>query len=295
MASLVYPDVAADTNIPNGKRHSDPQQAEYSAFNHLCSITGNRPDKLFGMFTSFFDESGGADHGFITVCGWVASAERWQRYEGEWKAMLQAYDVPYLHLKELAHCNGPYSKWKYQNSEVRTALFKEAARIIRETVEFGFLCVVWYEDFRKVNERFHLKKHQHSPYALAGRFCIARANEWMRRNERSLREIEYVFEDGGPDVGGLTDLTKRSGVQIPKFHPSRDTEVQAGMVQLQAADYFAYELRKAVVDHRDPCTQPELFRKSFQALFGCEADQGNYRERELLNLCEAAHVPERLA
>ena len=267
-----------------------------SAFSRFLVAMGiNRTDRLFGMFTSYFDEAGGADHGFITVCGWVASVERWQRFETEWKAMLTAFDVPYFHLKELSQCRGPYIKWFGVPSKERDALFVEAARIIRGTVEFGSLCVVWYDAFRKANERFHLKKHQHSPYAIAGRFCIARVNEWVRRQGRSVREIDYVFESGGPDVGGLTDLVKRSGLQIPRFQPGRDTEMQGGFVQLQAADYFAYELRKAVVDHRDPFTKPEVFRKSFQAFFGCEVNQGNYQEQELLELCEAAKIPERIA
>jgi hypothetical protein len=156
------------------------------------------------------------------------------------------------------------------------------------------LCVVWYDAFRKVNERFHLKKHQRSPYALAGRFCISRANQYVLRRGASLRDIVYVFEDGGPDVGGLVDLVNRSNLKIPAFESSRDTEAKFATVQLQAADYFAYELRKAVVDHRDPFTKPEMFRKSFQAFFGCEADQGNYREQELLELCEDAKIPERI-
>jgi len=246
---------------------------------------------MFGMFTCYFDESGGADHGFITVCGWIASVERWKQFEVDWQAMLAAYDVPFFHLKELAHYTGPYSKWKYSNSEERTAFFKEAAKIISATAEHGFLCAVYYEDFRKVNQRFHLKKHLRSPYALAGRFCIARANAWMKAQGRSLRDVEYVFEDGGPDMGGLAELAKKSGLHVPIFSASRESEDQAAMIQLQAADYFAYEMRKAIVDHPDKFTKPELFRKSFQALFGCEVDQGNYGERELLDLCEGAGIP----
>ena len=138
-----------------------------------------------------------------------------------------------------------------------------------------------------------LKKHQRSPYAC-GRFCIARANDYVQGQGRTLRDIVYVFEDGGPDVGGLVDLVKRSDLKLPSFESSRDTANQFATVQLQAADYLAYELRKAVVDHRDPFTKPEMFRKSFQAFFGCEADQGNYDEQGLLDLCEGAKIPTRI-
>lgn len=269
-----------------------------SAFDHLClSLNARKPDNLFGMFTCYFDEAGGSDHGFIAVSGWVASVERWQRFESDWKQMLTAHGVPYLHMKECAHFNGPYGKWEFGESRRgRDSFIKDACAIIQETAEFGVVCVVHYEDFRKVNERFRLKEHLRSPYALAGRFCIARSNEWVKKQGRSLRDIaDYVFEDGGPDMPGLVDVTKRASLQIPSFKPSRGTETQLGMVQLQAADLLVYEVRKAVVDHRDPMTKPEMFRKSFQAFFGCDVEQGNYREEQLLDLCEGAKIPARMA
>ena len=151
----------------------------------------DRPDNIFGMFyTSYFDESGGLDHGFIAVCGWLASVERWQRFEKEWKLLLSFHDVPYFHMKELAHFNGPYEKWLGKViTSPRTEFLKEAAGIIRETAEFGVVCVVNYEGFRKVNGKFQLKESVRSPYALAGRFCIARSNSWMRVHAFSVRDI----------------------------------------------------------------------------------------------------------
>ena len=264
-----------------------PVKAVHSAFDRLVRL---HRAKLVGMFETYCDESGGADHGFIAVAGWLASADRWRKFETDWKALLERYEVPYLHMKDVAHFQGPYKKWFAARDE-REKFLAQAVEIIQQTVEFGFLSVVWYDAFRKVNERFYLDKHQHSPYAIAGRFCIARANQWMRRQGYSVRDVAYIFEDGGPDVGGLTDLAKRSGVQIPTFHPSRDTELQSGMVPLQAADFLAYEIRKGVRDHRDKFTKPEEFRKSFQAFFSCDVEQGNYEESELLDLCDDAKIP----
>jgi hypothetical protein len=42
------------------------------------------------MFRCFFDEGGGEDHGFIAVCGYVASFEQWKRFETEWKKCWQS-------------------------------------------------------------------------------------------------------------------------------------------------------------------------------------------------------------
>jgi hypothetical protein len=266
-------------------------QTVHSAFDHLSF--GLKSDRVFGMFRSFFDEGGGEDHGFLAVCGYVASLERWKRFEADWKRMLALHEVPYLHMKELAHFKGPYKKWK-DNENGRIALLRDAGAIVCGYAEYGFLSAVWYGDFDKVNRQYYLAENFHSPYALAGRFCIARANLWMGQGGKSVREIDYVFDRGGPDVGGLSELMQRSNLQIPSFKASQDTETEIGMIQLQAADYFAYELRKAVVDHAgDPYTRPEEFRKSFQAIMDVPVDQGNYREAELIDLCETSGVQRR--
>jgi len=243
------------------------------------------------MFQCFFDEGGGEDHGFIAVCGYVASVEKWKRFEADWKRMLALHQVPYLHMKQLAHFKGPYQKWK-NDENGRVAFLRDAGAIVCGSADYGFLSAVWYSDFLKVNQQYYLAENFHSPYALAGRFCIARANLWMRDFGRSVKEIDYVFDRGGPDVAGLAELMQRSNLQIPSFKPSRDTEAEAGMVQLQAADYFAYELRKAIVDHSSDA-KPEEFRKSFQAIMDVSVDQGNYREFELIDLCEASGVSQR--
>ena len=218
----------------------------YSAFNHLSF--GLKSDRVFGMFRCFFDEGGGEDHGFIAVCGYVASLENWKRFEAGWKAMLAEHGVPYLHMKHLAHFKGPYAKWKHDESG-RIAFLRDAGALVCGSADYGFVCAARYADFDSVNREYYLAENFHSPYALAGRFCVARANLRMGSIGRSVKEIDYVFDRGGPDVAGLVELMQRSNLQIPSFKPSLDTENEAGMVQLQAADYFAYEVRKAMVDH----------------------------------------------
>ena len=265
----------------------------YSPFRHLCLSLNSKPDSLFAMFTSYIDEAGGKDHGFIAVCGYVASAEKWQSFEVEWKQMLASHDVPHLHMLECAHFKGPYKKWK-DRPDNRAAFIADATRLIRDTVERGYLCAVHYKDFDKVDRRYELRERLSSPYALAGRFCIGRANVWMKETDRPLSEINYVFEEGGPDASGLVRIVQEARLQIPSFRPSRDTEIQTATVQLQAADIFAYELRKALVDHgHNPFTSPDKFRRSFQALFDVDVDQGNYGEPELIGLCESAGISKR--
>jgi hypothetical protein len=74
-----------------------------SALGHLArAVSGASfsPESFFAMFTCYFDEAGGKDHGFTVVAGWAASIERWEHFEVDWKLFLIKWGVPHLHMKE---------------------------------------------------------------------------------------------------------------------------------------------------------------------------------------------------
>ena len=107
--------------------------AIYSAIDHFVRLHRAR---LVGMFETFCDEAGGADHGFIAVCGWLVSVDHWRKFESDWKALLERYGVPHLHMKDVVHFRGPYAKWNTARAE-REEFLSQAAGIIRQTVELG--------------------------------------------------------------------------------------------------------------------------------------------------------------
>lgn len=270
----------------------DARREGYSPFGHLACVLDA---KIFGMFTCYFDEAGGKDHGFIAVCGYIAPEDRWRGFETEWNLILKRFDVPYLHMLEYAHSTGPYRKWK-GDEKTRAEFMEELTGIIRNTAERGFLCRVSYADFAAVDADYRLTEAAQSPYAMAARFVIAMGNNFVRARGYDLSTIQYVFEAGHSDAPGLLKVAQRSGpnpIPIPIFKYGRDTAVERGLVQLQAADHFAYELRKASVDHPDAFTAPEAFRKSFRAIFQVPSDQGNYGEAELRQFCVDANIQPR--
>jgi hypothetical protein len=264
----------------------------YSAFAHLAWILGGG---RYGMFTCYCDEAGGADHGFVVVCGYIGTVDSWRGFEREWNITLAQFGVPYLHMLEFAHSTGPFQKWK-GDAKTRADFMSELTGIIRNTAERGFLCKVSYADFAAVDRDYLLRKTVHSPYAMAARFVIAMANNVVRARGHEPSAVQYVFEAGHSDAAGLLKVAQRSGpnpMPLPVFKYSRDTPAEKGLVQLQAADHFAYELRKAIVDHPDAFTRAEEFRKSFQAIFPVRVDQGNYGESELRQFCVDARIPPR--
>lgn len=251
---------------------------EYSAFEHLTHAIGaHSPETLFAMLTAYFDESHEDQFGMTFVCGWLASVEQWQRFEYDWKLFLAKNDVPYFHMEEFAHSIGPFAKWKNKSEEgTRRKFMRTAADIIIDTIQRGFVCVISDQMFEECDDFYELRTRFGSPYALAGRTCANLVVEWASTATTFPRsDIEYVFEDGGPDKGGLLYAMQEVPpcLSAPIFKPGRDQKPtnkwpngKAGMVQLQAADYLAYELSKFARDLQAIKANPSRFRASLGIL-----------------------------
>src|SRR6185369_10427269 len=86
----------------------------------------------------------------------------------------------------------------------------------------------------------------------------------------------------------------------PAFKPSRDVapsrkwpQGKSGWVQLQAADYIAYEARKFVVDHELIKKGLRGARKSLGALTKVPLGISSWGEQRLMRVCEMANFGKR--
>jgi hypothetical protein len=254
---------------------------------------------VLNSYYLYCDAAGGQDHGFIVVAGWLSTFEKWNVLVSEWnRDLLACFDVPYFHMKEFAQSTGPFASWK--GDETKRARFMErAAGIIGNNVERGLSCIVPFEDFRKVNELYHLDEAVGVPYSLAGRTCVARTSIVIGRD----KEAHYVFEDGDEGKGQLLRVMDRDGYSSPIFRPSRDRigkdgQKIRGVVPLQTADFAAYEMRKVYKDDPGELWPLERYRKSLRALAALrseEEDWGKYTEKDLIELCTNGKVPLRPA
>ena len=200
------------------------------------------------MMSCYLDEAGGKEDQFTVVCGWLSTAALWEQFEIDWRLMLASYGLEYFHMMECSQSTKIFKKWR-DSEGIRRRFIHDATEIIRSRVQYGFLVYTHHQIFRNMNSRFRLAEQLHSPYAIAGRGCVAQVDKW-RRVKGVQDDIEFVFEDGGPDKSGLVmamDLARK--LPVPIFKPGsdmRDKEghVRKGAVQLQSADFLAYELRK---------------------------------------------------
>lgn len=253
------------------------------------------------MITCYFDEAGGKDQEFVVVAGWASTVEQWERFAIDWRLMLAKHGVPYLHMKEYSASKGSYRKWKGQEG-TRAAFLRDSADVISSLAQAGFVVFVAYQTFDLVNEKYELAEKFNSPYALAGRTCVLMANTWRAKQEVQPLDMRYVFEDGGMDKQGLSKSMRvvKPYLPDPIYESSRDVKPSSkwpygrkGIIQLQAADYLAYEIRKFIADHPRLRSGERTFRKSLGALPGDRVGRFFIDSRKLVNLCELLHVKRR--
>jgi hypothetical protein len=256
-------------------------------------------EKLLAMLTAYCDDSGGIDHGFTVICGFVSTVAQWDKFEVDWKIMLADHNVLYLHMKEYVGSSGPYAKWKDKPGS-RAAFLRDAAAIIADYVEIGFISYAGHKEFDFANKLFLLDELFGSPHGLAGRICMDYVNQW--KDEINYPdELRYVFEDGR-GKGDVARATKSvmPFLPTPNFEASRDVkpcpewpEGRKAIVQLQAADYLAYETRKAARDRNALGIAPH--RLSLRALLNTTIRMGGVVEvKKMCRFCYAKDFKRRL-
>ena len=239
------------------------------------------------MFACYMDEAGGDQAGSTVVCGWVSTVALWEQFEVDWKLLLASYKIPYLHMKEFSQSKGPFRKWKDLDG-VRDRFMAEGIDIIKSRTKSWLVCFVHHKIFDLIDAKYKLVESIPSPYALAGRACVAQVDAWGREESKT---IEYVFEDGGPDKAGLLKAMNIP-VRLPKpiFRPGRDimdrkAGLRRGTVQLQAADLLAYELRKHRAEFAKRSGRP--VRKSLYAVIDMMPKllMASPNQHDLVDLC----------
>ena len=100
-----------------------------SHLQHIAAAINAGEKTAFAMLTGYFDDAGGADHGFTVVAGWVSTVDRWSIFAEQWEQMLAAFQVPWFDMKTLSHFRGVYEPWKAR-PEIKDEFQAAACRVI---------------------------------------------------------------------------------------------------------------------------------------------------------------------
>jgi len=102
------PYISPPTTALNGAGETDPA---LSKGRFAGSHTSWELD-IAAMFNGAFDDSGDQDdpqHNCASFGGYIGPVDAWERFEIEWQRVLDAFGVPYLHMREFKNPKGHYA------------------------------------------------------------------------------------------------------------------------------------------------------------------------------------------
>lgn len=205
-------------------------------------------------FIACFDASGSerdARTPFLTVAGFLSTAEQWVAFTELWNKRLADDGLAYFRMVEYAQSVKQFESWKGQESR-RKRLLGDLVDLIKSHAFRKFGCTVEVAAINKylddaLKEEFHL-----TAYTLAGMACGGDVQMWALREGEGLTQtpFAFVFEDGDIGKGKLKQRFEEVGLGTPYFSPKKDTIENGilvpGFTPLQAADILAYEMSLAV-------------------------------------------------
>ncbi len=204
-------------------------------------------------YSAFFDASADAGESEVVtvVAGFLATVEASEQWEIAWRLCLAEFDVPYFHMKELLSGKKPYDAKKWKSTSYRVAFISKLIQITKDyaIASVGSLTKQSIFDFQ--NQFFELDK-RYNPYVLSGRDCAVQVKEFVREKLKSDLPIAFIFERGDKGRGMLMKEMEASGLPLPIFKHSRpDPKVDdPPLIQLQACDLLAWEIRRGKFDAR---------------------------------------------
>lgn len=191
------------------------------------------------MFSAYFDASGKhkADPA-VTIAGFVATVDRWDKFSVAWKAILNTWGVDYFHMSEFVSYKGQYEFFT-KDSEKRKEFINLLSDCIRKHIKKAFSITVITEAWREANAAHLLREQWGHPYSMAGAYCISSVVTWKKRR-RFDAPIKYFIEDGDTgDKGELMEVARRRfGIRV---YPD-----DSSLPPFQAADLLAWKRRTLI-------------------------------------------------
>ena len=225
---------------------------------------------LAKTFTAYFDASGDrARGGTVTMCGLVATAHKWRKFETEWLALLERFGLtPPFHTTDFERGRGQYRGLGRDDAEreasrrdnaareaTRGAFRVEALGIMHRHTSKWFTVSVVVEALRRAYHEYEMPSSEYGrPYVWCGVRSYDLVRQWMQNRSTDSRghprdRIAFVFEEGDDDQQRLEEVLRRD-MMLPTesihFVPKADA------VPLQACDFLAWEMRYETERRQDP-------------------------------------------
>ncbi len=143
---------------------------------------------------SFFDESASHDGApVLCVAGLIFRKSEAIKLSREWRKILAWKKLPYFHMVDCAHGNGPFANLsKAERIEVATRMIE----IIKRRAIQGLTVTINNLDFMSVMAEYPIAaKSYKAPYNFCCHTILAGVGSWIARNPK-VAKMAYIFEQG---------------------------------------------------------------------------------------------------
>lgn len=234
----------------------------------ICLSYGTHTHVL--LLKAYLDDSGKSNdpvESITCIAGAISPLQAWEELEVEWKEVLHRFDVPYLHMKEYAHCvpGSPFEKWKGQEDTRRS--FLSALMDTMEPHVLGLIgTTVANADFRRLTSA--QQQQMRNPFFMcfqqtmlgAGVNAFAefkRVGSSLEIPDSHLPEgekVEVIFskQDEFRRISEAFHYAMQERMTIGPMLGSLSWASYKDVIPLQVADLIAYEVKTfaaTLIDH----------------------------------------------
>ncbi len=198
------------------------------------------------IFTAYFDESGTHENSSnVVMGGYIAKVDQWTEFAREWVRMKHEESVNIFHRVDMEHFSGDFKDW---SKERLIRCLHNGHEIIKRRTNIGIGGSVLHADFDEVMPDV-IKRAFGGPYGWLAQECLVGVGHWAVEHSRP-DPIQYVFEAGARGRHQVDRMMK-----ILSEEPFYRKLARIGgwsfqskecVIQLQSADWFAYEIYKHV-------------------------------------------------
>jgi hypothetical protein len=197
-------------------------------------------------FTGFYDASGAQTDrdGYLVAVVLPGTERSWLRFEPEWKKdVLEAGEIPYLHMNEFIPCEPPhFSHLRERGEGKKNAILTAAAKVTKRGCNKAFAVAVDVAAYREADARYGLSALWQGAYGFATGLSMGMMLKWLQRKHQPYR-VHHMFEQGD---NGQEQFLKILDEKLFPYTPLPKVDKESGewLPSFQAADYVAWEVRR---------------------------------------------------
>lgn len=207
------------------------------------------------ILKAFFDDSGSDSQSPVFVVGgYISTVEMWDSLTGEWNRIVAREGFPFFHMTDAESGNGAF---RYLKKDVarRHALIHEFASLVQEYticgIGTGLARSTWDSTVaRAIAAEPGLIKRVGEPYEILFTLVFNGLTQACRRYGANPADTEIVFAK----QVGMEARSKRMAKFVCNYEgfPEPSFREMVGLPPLQAADMFAWWLRRFLQDKAAP-------------------------------------------